>query len=366
MKQKFSSLNKLDRTDSIKKRFINNDRRMRLLLMLCFLLLVLSIACAICIGSANISLKMVFKAVLSRFMPGLFPVVDEVVYNIIWQLRLPRIMLSVFAGAGLSSAGAVMQALTRNPLVSPFTVGISNAAAFGASMFIMLGIRIAGSVQTATVFGAFVFAMLCAVLVYGIANRAGSSPVSLVLTGTALTYLFSALTNTIQYLINDDKLAAVVHWTFGSFTKADAGQILLLLVVIMVTFPVFIKNAWALNALASGSDDVARGLGIDVNRVRIILGLLSVTLTACIISLSGVIGFVGIVGPHIARIMIGADHKYLLPFSAFTGGMLVLVSDTLGRTLFAPIIIPVGIVVAYVGVPLFLQLILSRKELYFK
>lgn len=158
----------------------------------------------------------------------------------------------------------------------------------------------------------------------------------------------------------------MVHWTFGSFTKADTGQIGLLFVAMAVTFPVFIKNAWALNALASGSDNVARGLGIDVNQVRVILGFLSVTLTACIISLSGVIGFVGIVGPYIARITIGADHKYLLPFFAFSGGMLVLASDTLGRTLFAPVAIPVGIIVAYVGVPLFLQLILSRKELYFK
>lgn len=337
-----------------------------MLLTLCFIVLLIFIAGAVCIGSADISIKMVFKVVLSRFLPGLFPVENEVMYNIIWQLRLPRIVLSVLAGAGLSTAGAVMQALTRNPLVSPFTIGISNAAAFGASMFIMFGITIAGSTQTATVLGAFVAAMMCAILVYGIVNRADSSPVSLVLTGTALTYLFSALTNTIQYLINDEKLAAVVHWTFGSFSKADTGQILFLFILTMIIFPVFIKNSWALNALASGSDDVARGLGIDVNRVRIFLGFMSVTLTACIVSLSGVIGFVGIVGPHIARIIIGADHKYLLPFSAFTGDMLVLVSDTLGRTLFAPIVIPVGIVVAYVGVPLFLQLILSRKELYFK
>ena len=366
MKQTKAGLTNSDDLSLIKKRFLNESRRMRLLLIFCFLLLILSMACAVCIGSANISLNMVGNGVLCRFLPELFPVEDEVVYNIIWQLRLPRIVLSVLTGAGLSVAGAVMQALTRNPLVSPFTVGISNAAAFGASVFIMLGINIAGSVQTATVLGAFAFAILCAALVYVIANRAGSSPVSLVLTGTALTYLFGALTNTIQYLINDDKLAAVVHWTFGSFTKADAGQILFLFIVMGATFPVFLKNAWALNAMASGSDDVAKGLGIDVDRVRIILGFLSVTLAACIISLSGVIGFVGIVGPHIARIVIGADHKYLLPFSAFIGGMLVLVSDTLGRTLFAPIIIPVGIIVAYVGVPLFLQLILSRKELYFK
>lgn len=322
-------------------------------------------AVAVCIGSSGLSLGKVFEALRTWLLPGMFPIKDELSYNIVWQLRLPRIALSVLVGAGLSVSGAVMQALTRNPLVSPFTVGISNAAAFGASLAIMVGASWSGSQQVMITSGAFVCAICCAVLVYLIANRAGSSSVSLVLTGTALTYLFSALTNTIQYLINDDKLAAVVHWTFGSFSGATGGQILLLSIVFALIFPIFLHNSWTLNAMASGSDDIARGLGTNPIRKRILLGLLSVVLTACAVSLSGVIGFVGIIGPHIARIAIGADHRYLLPFSAFTGGMLALISDTVGRTLFSPIVIPVGIVVAYVGVPLFLQLILSRKELYF-
>lgn len=351
---------------SMKERLLSyNKRKWQLLIICCLLLLVLMVV-SLCLGSSGIPLSDTMQAILARLLPGLFPVVNETNYNIVWQLRLPRIFLAVIAGAGLSVSGAVMQALTRNPLVSPFTVGISNAAAFGASLAILLGASLFGSSQAAISAGAFICAVLCAVFVYFISNRKNGSTVRLILIGTAMTYLFSAMTNTIQYIINDEKLSSVLHWTFGSFSKATPSQALFLFGLLLVVMVIFMKNSWVLDAMSSGSDDVVKTLGIDVNKKRIILGLITVFLTACIISMCGVIGFVGIVGPHMARIATGAEHKFLIPFSAFTGGLLILVSDTAGRILFSPIVMPVGIVVAYVGVPIFLHLILSKKEMYFK
>lgn len=351
---------------SIKQAYTEKTRLLYLLLVICSAATILAVIIAVCIGSADLTPWEVGDSLLSFLFPKIHPMADEVKFNIVWELRLPRVVLAVLAGAGLSMSGVVMQALTRNPLVSPFTIGISNAAAFGASISIILGAKFFGSGQIAITIGAFCSAALCAILVYFIAAKKHMSAVAIVLTGTALTYLYSAMTNTIQYTSNDDKLAAVVRWTFGSFSGSSRTQILILGLLIAVLLPVFLRYSWSLNALSSGGDEIALGLGINPSRVRILLGALSVILTACIVSFSGVIGFVGIVGPHIARLLIGADHKFLLPFSGIFGGLLTLTADTIGRTLLAPIVIPVGIVVAYIGVPIFLHLILSKKEMYFQ
>lgn len=352
--------------NEIKRRYYLNAKKMYMLLAVCLAVMFFAVMFAISIGSSGIPVSGVWGALRSRFMASSYPIEDEVSYNIVWELRLPRILMAILAGAGLSVSGVVMQALTRNPLVSPFTIGISNAAAFGASVVILYGARFAGSGQMAITVGAFSTATLCVTLVYAVSSKKGLNAITIVLTGTTLTYLFSALTNTTQYIANVDKLAAVVHWSFGSFSSAGYGQIVILFFALLFCLPVFMRNSWGLDALSSGDDEVVRGLGIDAKRSRILLGLMAVFLTSCIVSFCGVIGFVGIVGPHIARLLIGPNHKFLLPFSSVFGGLLVLAADTIGRTLMAPIIIPVGIVLAYIGVPIFLQLILSRKEMYFK
>lgn len=350
----------------IKEKYLQDHRRlyifMGLLIMITLVIMILTIS----IGSSGLSIKESGRAILSKFFPSVYPIQDPSAYGIVWELRLPRIIVAVLAGAGLALAGVVMQALTRNPLVSSFTVGISNAAAFGASISILIGARLVGSNQLSTMLGAFICAGFAAALVYGIAARRGMDPVTIVLTGTALTYMFAALTNTIQYITNDDKLAAVIHWTFGNFSGIGYSQILILLIIFIITLTLFLRYAWIMNALASGNDEIAQGLGINVFRIRILLGIASVVLAASIVSCCGVIGFVGIVSPHLARLLIGPDHKFLLPFSALIGALLVLFADIIGRMILAPIVIPVGIVVAYIGVPIFLQLIFSKKEVYFK
>ena len=283
--------------------------------------------------------------------------------KIVLLLRLPRVVLAVLAGAALSVSGVVMQALTRNPLVSPFTIGVSSAAAFGASVAIVFGFAIVPGTGGVVV-NAFSFSVLCALLVYGISWKLGMSPAALILTGIALNYLFAALTSTVQYVAEEHQLAAAVQWAFGSLNDASWDQNLFLAVVLAVSLPVLQRFSLSFNALTAGGDELTKSVGANPTTIKAITGMAAVLLTAATISFTGVIGFVGLVGPHIARLLIGGDHPRLLPFSVIIGAILVVLSDTIGRTLLSPVVIPVGIVISFLGVPLFLSLVIARRTRY--
>ncbi|MCV6602403.1 MAG: iron ABC transporter permease, partial [Cohaesibacter sp.] len=208
---------------------------------------------------------------------------------------------------------------------------------------------------------AFLSAILCAFIVLGIAGSSGVSAITIILSGIGLTYLFSALTATLQFIDTQEQLAAIVHWTFGSLNAASWDEVTLSAILLLIAAPIFWRMSWALNALAAG-EETAASLGFNLKAIRLTTALLSALITAGIIAFTGVIGFIGLVSPHIARMMIGSDHRWLIPFSMIIGALLLLSADTIGRTLFAPAIIPVGIVVAYVGVPLFVHLILRQRR----
>ncbi|MDO8635167.1 MAG: iron ABC transporter permease, partial [Dehalococcoidia bacterium] len=193
----------------------------------------------------------------------------------------------------------------------------------------------------------------------------GVTPETMILAGIALMYLFSALTATLQFIATEQQLQSVVYWTFGSLTRASWNGILLSGTILFIALPFLMRYAWAMNAMASGGDEVAKSLGINTSKVRIVSSLLVVLIAAAIISFTGVIGFVGLVAPHIARLIIGGDHRFLIPYSGIVGGILVVAADTIGKTVFSPAIIPVGIVISYLGVPLFIHLILTRRREYF-
>ena len=182
------------------------------------------------------------------------------------------------------------------------------------------------------------------------------------LTGIALNYVFSALTSTIEFFAAEYKLASVVNWTFGTFNGATWDDTLIVAIFVIVCSLVISRFSLMLNVVSSGEDELVKSLGIDPNTLRIVLGAASVLMTAAIISFTGVIGFVGLVAPHISRMIMGNDHRYLIPFSGVVGALLMIVADTIGRLLLAPVSLPVGIVVSFVGVPLFIHLILNKKE----
>lgn len=327
--------------------------------------LILMAIVATSLGSAGLTVGEVSRTIAARLFPFLGLQVESRYDAIVWAIRLPRIVMGIIAGTGLAVTGASMQGVMRNPLVSPFTVGISSAAAFGASIAIILGAGFLGTGKYLIVGNAFVFALAAAFVVYGLARFRGMRPETMILTGIALNYFFSAGTSILQYVATEEEVHEVVHWLFGTLTGVTWENILLISVVLVAGLPILIKYSWDLNALVAG-DDMATSLGVNTRRVRAILMITATVMTATIISFTGIIGFVGLVGPHIARMMVGADHRFLLPTSCVIGSFLLLLSDTVGRSAFAPTIIPVGIVVSVLGVPFFAYLILRTRREYFQ
>ncbi|WAX96982.1 iron ABC transporter permease [Aminobacter sp. NyZ550] len=318
------------------------------------------------VGIAETGLVTLLMVILQKLSFGHFVAeVDPQQARVLVHLRLPRVVMAMVAGGSLAFAGVLMQAITRNPLVSPYTIGVSSAAAFGASIAIMFGIGFSAAGLYFVPLTAFLFALGCAVLVFSMAWLRGMGAQTMVLTGIALMYLFSAMTAAVQFVATQEQLARVVHWTFGSLNGIGWDAVAVSGAALLVALPLAQSRAWQFNALTSAGDDVSRSLGINVALLRGIAVVLSVVVSAVVISFTGVIGFVGLIGPHVARLLIGSDHRHLIPFSAICGAMLLLLADTVGRMAFSPTVIPVGIVVAFVGVPLFLHLILSRRSEYF-
>lgn len=339
-------------------------RRRILKLSISILVLLILIGVAGSLGVNNVSIFQVLSIILDTWIADWNTPVNELDRTIVLHLRLPRVALGLVAGAALAIAGVVMQGIMRNPLVSPFTVGISPAASFGATVAVLTGWEALPGGHYIVVLCAFISAMVCASLVLSISTIRGSQSTTLILVGIALTYFFAALTNAGQFIATEEDLSIIVHWTFGSLNRSTWDHVIFVLTIICITLPFLIRYAWCYNALNQG-EEVATSLGYNVKKTRIVTIILAVLLSAGVVSFTGVIGFIGLVAPHISRYIIGTDHRFLIPFSAVVGAILLVAADTLGRTALSPVIIPVGIVVAFIGVPMFVHLILTKKQDYF-
>jgi len=286
--------------------------------------------------------------------------------RIVWNIRLPQALAAVIAGVGLSIAGVAMQSILRNPLASPFTLGISSAGAFGAAVsVVVLG---TGHIQSTvadpvsisnpylTTVVAFLFCMIATGIILLISHIRGASPEVMVLTGVALSSLFSAGVMFLQYFSTDAQLAAVVFWTFGDVGRVTWDMLPLMAVVVGAGTLYFIANRWNYNAIDAG-DETAQGLGVDVARVRLVGMMVAALISAVIVALLGVIGFVGLVCPHMVRRVIGDDQRFLIPGSAVTGAVLLLASDTVARVIVAPYVLPVAVLTAFMGAPVFILLL---------
>jgi iron complex transport system permease protein len=324
---------------------------------------VLALAVSLSLGAADLSLGSVVRALLGMAE-------SERTRVILWNIRLPQALAALAAGAGLSLSGAAMQSILRNPLGSPFTLGISHAAAFGAALAVLLlgdgrltaasGGLVALSQPVCIVAAAFAASLAAALVIVGLARRRGAGPETMILGGVALGALFTAGTMFLQYMADDVQLAAMVFWTFGDTARADWTQVGILACAALWAAVYFTANAWNYNAVDAG-DETAKSLGVRVERVRL-LGMLAATLvTSVIIAFLGVIGFVGLVTPHMVRRVIGADHRFLLPASAAAGALLLLAADTAARLVLAPHVLPVSVLTAFLGAPVFFLLILRRR-----
>lgn len=293
-------------------------------------------------------------------------------HNVIWNIRIPRILAALIAGAGLSVAGAAMQSILRNPLGSPYTLGISSAAAFGAAFG--LSAMGAGGVASRTAEAAvvinnpytvticaFISSLIATSVILLLARYRGATPETMILTGVALGSLFSAGTTALMYFADNMQIAAIVFWQFGDAGKAGWRELSIITMLTVPSVVYFIRNSWNYNSLKAG-DDTAKSLGVDVDKIRVFGMIISSLLTAVIVSFIGIIGFVGLVIPHIVRKFIGGNEMYLMPYSCLTGGLLLLAADTVARTIISPIVLPVGILTSFMGAPLFIYLVIRGRE----
>ena len=290
-------------------------------------------------------------------------IVDETKDLIVWRTRLPRVLTGVLVGIALASAGAVMQSIMKNPLADPYTTGISSGASFGATLAMILGITlVAGSYGT--IVNAFVFSLIPAAVIILVSGMRRASPTVMILSGIAVMYIFNAFTTVFMLMADPEDLAAVYTWQVGTLGKAkwDYLPVMAPFVIIGVIAMQLLSNR--INVLSTG-DENAKALGVDAEKLRIICLVIVSFVTASVVSFTGIIGFVGLVCPHVVRIFIGSDSKYLIPASATFGVVLVLISDVIGRTIIYPAVLQVGVVTAFIGGPMFLYLLIrSKKEVW--
>ncbi len=286
---------------------------------------------------------------------------DDMQSAIIWELRFPRILMAIIGGAALAIAGSLMQGCLGNPLVSPLTLGVASGAALGAALAIVLGFSIISNSDLAIVANAFLFSLIVVGVIIQLGNFRSVSAESYILVGIAITFIAGAIVSTMQYFATDAQLSQLAHWSFGSLSRPTLENTLWITVALVGLLPSALKKAWDLNSLALGGDDFAISTGVNPVKTRKEILVLSALMTSIVIAFTGLIGFVGLAAPHMGRLIVGNDYRKLIPCSAIFGSLLMLIADTIGRTLFAPIVMPVGIMLSVIGGPFFMYLLLRHR-----
>ena len=309
------------------------------------------------VGSAQIPPHKVLAALVGK--TG-----QDAVTTIVCNIRLPRLVLAVLVGAALAVAGAAMQGFFQNPMADPYIVGVSSGAALGATLGMVLRINFWVAGLSAVPIFAFAGALGATFLVYALSIRGGRVPVALLLlVGVAVGALTSAATSLVMLAGNEDT-RLILFWLLGSLSSRHWGHVRMILPYVLLGISVIWLHARDLNLLLLG-EETAQHTGVDVERVKRIVLAAAALLAAAAVSVSGIIGFVGLIVPHLMRLMIGPDHRRLVPMSALTGALLMVLSDVLARTITAPSEIPIGIITAALGCPFFLLLIARRNDIAF-
>jgi len=321
--------------------------------------------CVLCLqfGATRIEMGTIALALRPLLTAGEFDAAGLGASAIIMvHIRLPRILAGFLVGGSLASVGVALQALLRNPLADPYVLGVSSGAALGVSLAMLFGIGTTlALLPTLPLFG-FVGGLLSLILIYRLAQSQGRLPIqSLILAGVILNAILTAFIMFITSIMEPNRSSGLMAWLMGSLTAPGYGSLAVFAVYAVGGVAILMQKAQTLNVLTLG-EETARSLGVETERAKKQLFALTAFLTGAVVSVSGMIGFVGMVVPHAVRMLVGSDHRLLLPASALVGGMFLVLSDTIARTILAPAEIPVGIVTALAGGPFFLYLLLWRKD----
>ncbi len=318
------------------------------------LLLAGSFAADLATGPATLPIPTVLRSLAGMASD---PMTDAIVRT----LRLPIALMAAVVGAALGVSGAVMQTVLNNPLASSYTLGISAGAGFGAALAILFGAALPLPDAWAIPLAAFLFAGLACAMVAGAGRLRGATPEMLVLAGIACLFLFQALLSLLQFLASPEALQQIVFWLFGSLQRATLTKVGIVAAVLCLVLPVLLSDAWRLTALRLG-DDRARALGVRVGPLRLRAFVAVSLLTGAAVAFVGTIGFVGLVAPHIARMLVGEDQRHLLPASAVFGALLLSAASVVSKVIISGAVFPIGIVTALIGVPFFAWLVLSLGQ----
>ena len=350
--------------NSIRNLEKKNRRNTLIIFAMLAAVLLLGIACLF-VGSSHMSAREALDALLGGG--------SSAQSRIIWKIRVPRVLAAIIAGAGLSVAGLVMQTTLNNSMAAPSTLGVSNAAVFGANLsiivfaggFLSTGNNLSnldlGANPYATSVMAFVFSTLSVLLILGLCTVRSFSPNVVVLSGIAIGALWTAATTILQFYATDVGLSAAVVWSFGDLGRATYRTDAIMAVTVLVGLVFFRVMGWQYNALLSG-EATAKTMGVNVGALRFATLLLASVITAVCVSFLGVIGFVGVICPHVTKKLLGQDHRVTVPVSCLMGSLLLLLADTLSRSLGSGSALPVGAITSLLGAPFFIAIIFSRKE----
>jgi len=315
---------------------------------------------AVTIGPLDISIIDSYKIIFSHIVSGGSARTGTIADNAVWLVRLPRVLAGILTGFGLGIAGGVMQPLLKNPMASPFTLGISTSAGFGASLAIAFG-AVIGISTVSVVASAFFFSMLSIVIILLISRWKNAAPQVIILTGISISYLFNAGISILQYFVDPIYTKEMTLWMTGSLYKGSWDNLKYIFPLILIISLYLIVKSKDLNAISSG-DEVAKSIGINLKRTRISLLVASAVITATLVSFMGTIGFVGLVAPHMVRMIIGGDNRFVVIGSGLAGALLIIISDIIALHAMTPIVLPIGIITTVMGVPLFLYLILKMMK----
>ncbi len=312
---------------------------------------------ALTIGGYDIGFFETFEIIWNHITGNITDVQKDFV---IIDLRSPRIIIGILTGAGLAAAGVVMQSTLMNPLADSYTTGVSSGALFGASLSIAFGINLFGE-QGSLVFNAFLFSLIPMFVIISVAKMKKTSPTVMIMAGIAVMYIFDACTTVIKLWSEPNALADLYVWSVGSLAHSDWSDIPTMLAIVLPCIVVLQLMTRHLNVLASG-DDSAKSLGVNAEQLRSVCMIIAALMVATIVCFTGLIGFVGLVAPHVVRMFIGADNRFLLPASMLFGAALLLLADLVGKTIIAPAVLEVGVITSFIGGPLFLWILLRKNS----
>lgn len=334
-----------------------------LILILLIIILISSVLISISIGSSGLTIGEILQAMIGKG--------NRQTNSIVWNVRMPRILTGLVVGSALALSGCIMQNVLRNPLASSSTLGVTQGASFGAAFAIVIldaGVQVNSSTASAVSISnpytvtmcAFLGGILTTGVILGLSRIAKVTPGTLILAGVALSSLFTGGTTLIQYFADDVQVASVVYWTFGDLGRAGWNQIGAIFLISLIAFIYFFYNRWNYNAMETGAE-TAKSLGVNVDSLIIISMTLCTLIAAVSVAFVGSISFIGLVSPHMVRRFVGNDYRFLIPASAITGSIILVLAELVSRTLASPSILPIGALTSFMGAPLFLYMIYKRE-----